>query len=241
VEEILVRALPRAYQLDRLVDMTSRTPTSELRRRLVGVAAEQAGYFSHEQALAAGYADPNVGRNVAAGLWERAGRGVYRLAGWPYEPWEDYAYWSLWSDRRGVVSHQSAIAYWGIGLLQPIAGVDLTVPSGFHRTPQTGADGVPGGVVLHRGVVGAEDTRHERGFAVTSPVRTVVDLAGIVDGDHLARTIADGVRRKVLDLDTLRAAAFRAGGATWAAVEAAGEEVGAQLRVEVDHLELSVG
>jgi hypothetical protein len=203
----------------------------------VAVAAEQAGYFSTQQALTAGYADANFGRSVANGAWERAGRGIFRLAGWPYEQWEEYQYWWLWSNGRGVVSHQSAIAFWDIGLLQPMNGVDLTVPSDFRRTPQVAAEGVPAGVVLHRGEVEGDDRRQVRGFAVTSPVRTVLDLAGVVDGDHLARTIADGVRRNVLDLWTLRPAAKRAGGRTWAALESIRLEVADQLRSEAEFLE----
>ena len=54
--------------------------------------------------------------------------------------------------------------------------------------------------VLHRGIVPEADRRQERGFAVTSPVRTIFDLAEIgFGGNHLMRTIEDGLRRSLVD------------------------------------------
>lgn len=75
-----------------------------------------------------------------------------------------------------ILSHQSAAALWGIH--PAAASVHVTV----------GRSGSPArrGVRIHR-VRGLDprDRRVHRGFAVTAPARTLVDLAGALDADAL--------------------------------------------------------
>ena len=53
------------------------------RAALAAVAAQQSGYFTARQALAAGYGYPQQHYHVSTGSWERVARGIYRLRDYP--------------------------------------------------------------------------------------------------------------------------------------------------------------
>jgi hypothetical protein len=77
---------------------------------------------------------------------------------------------------HAVLSHRSAAALWRMGVAWRTP-LDVTSPSG-HRIP---------GVLAHRCRV-LEATR-EFGIPVTTPVRTLLDLAGTVDDAMLIRAV----------------------------------------------------
>ena len=52
----------------------------DLRRRLFGLASEQAGYFTAAQAKSLGYSYQAQAHHVGAGNWLRVNRGLFRLA-----------------------------------------------------------------------------------------------------------------------------------------------------------------
>src|ERR1700716_2932574 len=113
--------------------MATRIPAAVLRRNLGAIAASQAGYFTADQALDAGYEDANFGHHLGTGAWKRVTRGIYRLADWPGQPGDDLLFWHLWSRGQAVVSHLSAIEHWGLGRLEA-DHIYLTVPRTFRRT-----------------------------------------------------------------------------------------------------------
>lgn len=154
-----------------------------LRRRLAAVAAMQSGYFSAAQALGAGYSYQAQKFHVDRGNWLRVDRGLFRLPEWPIGPHDDLVRWSLWARGRAVVSHETALAVHGLGDANP-ALVHLTVPASFRSSAP--------GVRLHRGELPASDVREAEGFRITTPVRTLLDVAAAdLDLDQLATAIAD--------------------------------------------------
>lgn len=181
--------------------MAIRIPAAVLRRDLGAIAASQAGYFTAEQALSAGYEDANFGHHLATGAWKRLARGIYRLADWPDHPSDDLLFWHLWSGGQAAASHLSAIEHWGLGQLEADRP-HLTVPRTFRRAlpPQVR----PAPVLHRRDLQWQRDvTFSDRGFKVTTVPRTIIDIAPLVDADHLARTLDDAFRRGSLSPDLL--------------------------------------
>jgi hypothetical protein len=140
------------------------------RAALGEVAARQRGLFSVTQAKRIGVTNAQLLRAEAAGHLRRLRRGVYAPVGVPPSRWDDIVGAALAAGAGAVVSHASAAAvhgfeYGGTGV------VELTVRrSSYVRPP---------GVVVHRAAdLRPEDVVTERGVFVTSPCRTVVDLAG---------------------------------------------------------------
>jgi predicted transcriptional regulator of viral defense system len=160
-----------------------RVDRQDLRRRLATLAATQSGYFTAAQAVGVGYSYQAQKFHADRGTWIRVDRGLFRLPEWPVGAHDDLVRWSLWARGRAVVSHETALAVHELGEANPSA-VHLTVPANFRSTAA--------GVVLHRGVVDEHDIWEHEGFRVTSPLRTLLDVAAShLDLDQLASALAD--------------------------------------------------
>ena len=170
---------------------------TDLRRRLLALAARQSGYFTAAQALDVGYSYPAQRYHAQRGNWLRVDRGIYRLPEWPTGPREDLVRWSLWSRGRGVVSHETALSVHELGDVDP-AQVHLTVPPNFRQTDSS--------LVIHRAELPDRDVEEHDGFRVTTPLRSLLDVAaGELDLDQLAQAIEEALaggmttRRTLLD------------------------------------------
>lgn len=164
--------------------MTSARTTR--RRTLDALAFEQAGYFSAAQAVAAGYSYQAQKYHVDAGNWVRIDRGIFRLRGWPLGSEDVYVRWTLWSGGRGVVSHDSALAIHGLSDVDP-AKLHLTVPPAFFAVDDL--------IVLHAGHVSENDLESRHGWAVTTPLRSLLDAAGsTASQEQLDRAVSDALR-----------------------------------------------
>ena len=184
--------------------------TLQARRDLHALAAAQGGYFTAKQARAAGYGYAHLAYHAGAGTFERTGPGLYRLADVPPSEHDDLVRLALWSRDRAdvpqaVASHDTALALHGIGELLP-ASTHLTVPSGFRKAS-------PKGVVLHHAHLSTADVVDREGFSVTTPLRTLVDVASAdrVPAEQVAKAAADAVSRGLVRRPRLVAAAIAAG------------------------------
>lgn len=175
------------------------TDRRDLRRRLFIVASEQAGYFTAAQAKALGYSYQAQAHHAGAGNWLHIDRGLYRLAEWIPDIHDDLARWTLWSKGRGVVSHETALTVHRIGEFES-ARVHLTVPPRFTMRDDA--------LMLHQADLPSSDVLQRSGFRVTTPVRSIIDIASFVpDEEQLARAIADGQRNGLLTIRSLRSRA----------------------------------
>ena len=157
------------------------------RRRIYDIAGTQGGYFTAAQALGAGYPYQAQRYHVDRENWQRVDRGLFRLPEWPVSEHEDLIRWGQWSRGRGVVSHETALSVHDLGDVNP-ARVHLTVPPGFRKQAE--------GVVLHRGALLDSDVQQREGFRVTTPLRSVLDVAaGELDLDQLATVVAEALQR----------------------------------------------
>lgn len=162
------------------------TPRQDLRRALHALAFQQAGYFTAAQALGVGYSYQAQKYHADSGNWVRVDRGIFRLPEWPGDPDDVFVRWTLWSDGRGVISHDSALAVHGLSDVDPLR-VHLTVPPGFGASDDL--------VALHVGVIPMGERDVRRGWSVTSPLRTLVDVAATeASQEQVDRSVADALR-----------------------------------------------
>jgi predicted transcriptional regulator of viral defense system len=171
----------------------------DLRRRLFNLAASQGGYFSAAQARQVGYSYQAQAHHVGAGNWLRIDRGVFRLTEWVPDVHDDLARWTLWSRGRGVTSHETALDVHGIGEFES-ARVHLTVPHRFSMRDDA--------VTLHYADLPKSDIIERTGFRVTTPVRSIIDVAALAPDEHqLARVIEEGRTAGLITIRQLRSQA----------------------------------
>jgi very-short-patch-repair endonuclease len=170
-------------------------------RRITEIAEAQRGHVSRRQLLSAGIASNSIDRAVAAGRLHRRHRGVYRVGpdvGTPLAA-ETAA---LLAVRRGaVLSHHSAATLWGLRP-QRDGIVHVLVPGG--------PAGPFAGVRVHRTKpFVAEDVRIRAALPVTSPARTIIDLAPDLTDRQLEFTVDQAITERLLRPADLRRALQR--------------------------------
>lgn len=185
-------------------------PTKATLRKLLSIAQGQGGYFTAKQAAEVGYQYPHLDYHVRAGNFERIGHGLYRLPDVPLSEHDDLVRLTYWSRDRSdapqaVASHQTALAVHGLSDLIP-STIHLTVPPRFRKQ-------APKGSVLHRNSLEASDVEEREGFSVTTPLRTIVDLAAdeSVAADHLKQAVVESLERGLVRRSKLAGAAKRIG------------------------------
>jgi len=150
---------------------------TEKRQRLFELAGSQAGYFTAAQAREIGYSARAIGHHVRAGNFERVSRGFYRLPEFPGLPNEDVvAAWIGAGPQRAVVSHDTALALYELAPSRA-RRIHLTVALAHrprHR-PRFKA------VRIHttKEPLGSDSVVQRFGVRVTSPARTIADVAEI--------------------------------------------------------------
>jgi very-short-patch-repair endonuclease len=157
---------------------------TELIRQLHAVASPQLGLITNRQADAIGMT-PAMRRNAIARGWIcRERRGVYVLAGQPPSAWRSIYAAVLAAGPEAAISHTSAAR---IHAIYGIAGseIELTLPG--HRNPLL-AD-----VRAHRSkTIVAGDLQERRGVLITSPVRTIIDVADRYHEPLLGKIVDEG-------------------------------------------------
>lgn len=144
-------------------------------KKLFEVADSQQGHFTSQQAVTAGYRINNHPYHVKNGNWIREYRGIYRLVNFPSSPDDQFILWSLWSCNRkgepqGVYSFETALSIYDVSDIMP-AKIHMTIPKTFHRNSK-----IPSVLVLHRNDLQEKDYQMMKGFRVTTPLKTVMDI-----------------------------------------------------------------
>jgi very-short-patch-repair endonuclease len=175
--------------------MVGKAPTP-----MVALLEAQHGVITRAQLIALGVSAAAVDGRVTRGALRSLHAGVYAVA---HVAVRDEGRWlaaALACGEGAVLSHVSAARLWGMRSLPVTDRVDVTVPAGRRRRP---------GVAVHRSRLSGADVTHHRAIPVTTPARTLVDLADVVPYETL-RAIADrGVR---LDAAAVRRAQARTPG-----------------------------
>lgn len=163
---------------------------------MVERAEAQEGLLRHDELLALGLDKSAIGRRLDAGVLHRKHRGVYTLGHRLLRPRGEWIA-AVWAVPGCVLSHRSAAEFHGWSA--PATGPQhvATIGSASSRP----------GLVVHRvATLWAVDVERHGLLAVTTPARTIVDLASVLPWPEL-RSIADRVR--TLDVGAISAAQAR--------------------------------
>jgi len=175
---------------------------NEATRCLQKIAEAQAGFFTAKQAKKAGFSESSHTYNVQEGHWPRECRGIYRLTSFPAVLRPELVRWHLWSmDRegraQGVYSHSTALGLY----VAPEATTDLpaalemTVPKGFRRRGAT-----PEGLTLYYADLAESDIAARNGYRLTTPLRTILDLAAAdtMPREELSKALLGILKRRLI-------------------------------------------
>ena len=175
----------------------------DLRLALQRLAFGQSGYFTAAQALDLGYSYQAQKYHRDSGNWLRVDRGLFRLPHWPSSSDDQWVRWTLWSHGRGVVSHDSAALVHDLGELDP-RHVHITVPPDFRASDPA--------VVTHPADLPAADVLDNGSWRVTTPLRTLLDLAGGgTTQEQIDSAVAGALERGLTTARRVRARADEAG------------------------------
>lgn len=180
-------------------NLQDRKPSSD---RLYETAAAQEGYFTTSQAAHAGYSSQLLARHLNSGNIVRVRRSIYRLVHFPPGENEDLVVVWLWSDRKGVFSHETALSMHQLSDVLP-PRIHLTTPALWRRRRLR----VPQRVVLHYRDLSEGERTWAGAFPVTSAARTVLDCAADrVEPLLVRQAIADGLDRGLFTIQMVKAA-----------------------------------
>lgn len=158
---------------------------------LLKQAVSQAGYFTTADAADLGFSPELLIHHVAAGRLVRVRRGIYRVVHLPSSDDEDLVVVWLWSKRRGVFSHRTALALHDLSDVLP-AHLDLTLPTSDVRRRLR----VPDGVRVHHADVAGADRVWIGHVPVTSALRTLRDCAALpIAPDLLDQALVEATER----------------------------------------------
>jgi putative AbiEi antitoxin of type IV toxin-antitoxin system/uncharacterized protein DUF559 len=162
------------------------------------LAGTQHGIVARRQLLGLGYSARAIEHRVARGRLHPIMRGVYAV-GWPYL--DQRRRWMaavLACGDGAALSHRSAAALWEIGAEHP-RRIDLSVrrPSGLRR---------PGLRIRRRPSLAVADIWLHGSIPVTSPTRTLIDLAAELGPIAIERAVNDADKRDLIDPESLRVA-----------------------------------
>lgn len=169
-------------------------------RRIGELAARQWGVVSRRQLLAAGLTHAIVGEAVRRGRLVPLHRGVYAVGHARLRAEGHWLAAVLAAGPGAVLSHRDAAGLHG---LRPANHAEIDIAT-------TGAARSSSKVRVHRTRrLDAADVTEVSGIPVTTVARTLVDLAGRIPGDHLAKVVREAERRRVFDLRAVEAAMAR--------------------------------
>jgi hypothetical protein len=173
-------------------------------RRLAAtrIAEKQLGLLTYDQAISLGFSKSALHRLVAAGKWERVLPRVFRL--WKLDDsWRQTVQaLGFWGGPDGTISHRAAAALWKFDLCEP-GPLEITFASP-RKPPRPG-------ITVHRSHVPNAERGELNGIWVTTPTRTLLDIASCLSDDQLEIAVHSGIRERRTTVERLRSALERSG------------------------------
>jgi very-short-patch-repair endonuclease len=163
-------------------------------RRLALLAAKQYGHVTRQQLLQLGFTTNEISKRLTKGRLLQVHRTVYAVGHPRPEPIARAAAAVLACGADAVLSHFSAAALWGLTGWPTVH--EVAVPA--RRRP-TGIR-----IHVHPGLEG-KDMRKRRGIRVTSPARTLIDIAPRQTDAGRERAVSEALLKKHMRLDQLEA------------------------------------
>ena len=198
---------------------------------MIALAERQHGVITRKQLSELGLGKGAIDARIRAERLHRVHQGVYAV-GRP----------SLTLHGRFIAAVLScgpgaALSHIAAGILLALlpergARIDVTVPgSGGRRRRKA--------VIIHRAALPATDVTAKDGICVTTPARTLIDLADVLSARRLERALDEAAYLR-LDLSDLRPRPGRRGGGLLARVLACHEPKSTRTRTELEERMLSL-
>jgi predicted transcriptional regulator of viral defense system len=172
-------------------------------RAIARVAKDQHGVVARRQLLALGLSPQAIGRRLTRGRLHMLHRGIYAVG---HTAITDEGRWLaavLAAGSRSVLSHYSAAALWGL-VKWDGRWPEVTIVGAGTRSPA--------GVRLHRTAqLEPKDVRRRAGIPVTSPARTLIDIASQLSYLALRRAVRQALSLRLLTMRDLVEALCRLG------------------------------
>ena len=142
-----------------------------------------------------GFTGAEIRGRLERGELRRARPQVFLAAGSPPSWEQDITVAWLWAGPNAVLSHRTAGELWKMEGVPP-GSIELTVPLGQTRAAK--------GVLIHRrSDLAKHDIVKYRHLMITSPTRTLIDLASVLEAEQLELALEDALRRRLINLARL--------------------------------------
>ena len=193
-------------------------------RWLAELAEAQHGVVGRAQLLSAGLTLGEINSRIALGRLYIVRRGVYAVGRPTVGAKGNWLAVVLSLGDSSVLSHETAAALWG---LRPVGSgaIHVTLLTDSGRKQRAG-------VTIHRSL-DVETTAHD-GIPVTTPARTLLDLAATLQGRPLQRAIERAVELRLFDLREVQAVTRRGRRGGRALLAAVAAYDGAPTRSELE-------
>jgi predicted transcriptional regulator of viral defense system len=160
--------------------------------RVAELARRQHGVVAGRQLRGLGLSPDAIGRRLRAGRLHRLHRGVYAVG---HPVLNRHGVWlaAVLAIPGAVLSHFAAAALWGI---RGSDLVEVTVGRAVRSRP---------GIRIHAATLAADETWTREGIRVTTPARTLLDLAAILKPHDLERAVNEAEVRRLASPTSLDA------------------------------------
>lgn len=163
--------------------------TRQVEERIAAVAERQHGVVTFGQMRDAGLSAGAVERRIRSGRLRALHRGVYLTLPYGLPHTREMAA-VIACGQAAVLSHSSAVTVWGLG--PGVCNGDVDVSTTEHRANRSG-------IRLHRvRRLGADERTVKDGIPITTPARTIMDVAATVGGRELEGIVARAERERLV-------------------------------------------
>jgi hypothetical protein len=159
------------------------------------LARRQHGVVARWQLLDLGMTPAAIDHRVAIGRLHRLHHGVYAVGRPSLSREGRWLAAALACGESAVLSDESGGCIWGFRDSET-RGIEVTVPAEVYRRRP--------GIVVHRRTLAPDDVTEHRGLPVTTPQRTIADLASRLPRYELEDAINALDRRDLVDPESLR-------------------------------------
>jgi hypothetical protein len=177
--------MPDAFDVRHHIDAKGRTRAA-IDAEIARLATRQHGVVSRSQLAGLGLGRGAIARRLEHGRLHPIHRGVYAVG---HRVLTRRAAWMAATlvAENAVLSHRSAAALWGIHESDR-GRIDITVPKALRARPR---------LEIHQARLPPDEITTHHGISVTTPARTLLDLAAILDPTRFERAATEAEIRRL--------------------------------------------
>ncbi|MFL5871278.1 MAG: hypothetical protein ACJ75R_09360, partial [Solirubrobacterales bacterium] len=169
-------------------DMSAELAAREREGVIADLARQQHGVVSRAQLRARGFSDRAISIRLGQRRLHVVHRGVFAVGRRSLSSHGRWLAGVLAAGAGAVLSHRAAGALWNI--IRWAGEVDVTAPT--RRSSRRG-------LRFHEGAIAEYERSIEDGIPVTTPARTLIDLASVLDRDRLRQAVAKAEALELTD------------------------------------------